>query len=135
MTKFIFGKKLGMSTIYDEKLGALNVTLVECAPNVVTQIRTSEKDNYEAIQVGLKKLKAKSDKLKVNNFEKIREFKSEAKDLKVGDELTVDQFKIGDKVKISTKGRYGVRLMLDLAINQQQGFLPACCQRAVGLQP
>lgn len=105
MAKFILGKKLGMSTIYDEKQGALNVTLVECAPDVVTQIRTSEKDKYEAVQVGLKKEKG-------NNFEKIKEFSGETKDLKAGDELTIGQFEVGDKVKVSgiskAKGFQGV---------------------------
>jgi len=106
MAKFILGKKLGMSTIYDEKQGALNVTLVECAPNVITQIRNSEKDKYEAVQIGLPKLKAKE------VFFKIKEFKTETKDLKVGDMLNIDQFEVGDKVKVSgiskAKGFQGV---------------------------
>ncbi len=111
--KFILGKKLGMSTIYDEKRGALNVTLVECGPNVVTQIRNGEKDGYEAIQIGLKKLKAKSEELKgKKNFFKVKEFKTEAKDLKIGDEIKIDQFEVGDKVKVSgitkAKGFQGV---------------------------
>lgn len=92
-----------MSTIYDEKKGALNVTLVCCAPNAVTQIRTKEKDGYTAIQIGLPKLKGKKKK----NFSKIKEFKSEAKDLKVGGAIDISQFEIGDKVKVSgiTKGK------------------------------
>lgn len=103
MTKFILGRKLGMSTIYDEKKGALNVTLVECVPNNITQIRTNEKDGYAAIQIGLPKLKGKKKK----NFSKIKEFKSEAKDLKVGGAIDMGQFEVGDKVKVSgiTKGK------------------------------
>ena len=113
MTKFILGKKLGMSTIYDEKQGALNVTLVDCAPNVITQIRNSEKDKYEAVQIGLPKLKTQSSKLKAKEtFFKIKEFKTETKDLKVGDTLNIDQFEVGDKVKVSgiskAKGFQGV---------------------------
>ena len=53
-----------MSTIYDEKRGALNVTLVECLPNMITQIRNIDKDKYEAVQIGLKKLKAQNAKHK-----------------------------------------------------------------------
>ena len=104
--KFILGKKLGMSTIYDKEKGALNVTLVECMPNAVTQIRTMEKDGYEAVQIGLPKLKAKG------KFLKIKEFEGETKDLKVSDEIKIDQFKIGDKVRVSgttkAKGFQGV---------------------------
>ncbi|MFA5925988.1 MAG: 50S ribosomal protein L3 [Parcubacteria group bacterium] len=106
MAKFIFGKKLGMSTIYDEKQGALNVTLVQCDPNTVSQVRTAEKDGYEAVQAGLPNPKAKG------KFSKIREFKSEIKDIKAGDELNIDQFEIGNKVKVSgitkAKGFQGV---------------------------
>ncbi|OGI26929.1 MAG: 50S ribosomal protein L3 [Candidatus Moranbacteria bacterium RIFOXYB1_FULL_43_19] len=118
MAKFILGRKLGMSTIYSQEKGALNVTLVECEPNVVTQIRNSEKDGYEALQVGLLKPKisakgrsasdGKNQKSKIrNNFLKTREFKGEIKDIKVGDTLDISQFEVGDKVKVSgiTKGK------------------------------
>ena len=111
--KFILGKKLGMSTIYDEKKGALNVTLVECLPNKITQIRNNEKDKYEAIQIGLPKLKAQNPKRKTKGkFFKIKEFKAATGELKVSDEMKIDQFEIGDKVKVSgitkAKGFQGV---------------------------
>jgi len=108
MTKFILGKKLGMSTIYDKEKGALNVTLVECEPNIATQIRTQEKDKYEAVQLGLLKSKVKGQKSKVGkDFLKIKEFKGEVKDLKVSDKIDISQFEVGDKVKVSgiTKGK------------------------------
>jgi large subunit ribosomal protein L3 len=113
MAKFILGKKLGMSTIYDEKRGALNVTLVECGPNVVTQVRADEKDGYSAIQIGIanEKRKAKSEKIR-KDFLKIKEFKGEMKDLKKGDKMDISQFEVGDKVKVSAvakaKGFQGV---------------------------
>lgn len=113
MTKFILGKKLGMSTIYDEKRGALNVTLIECGPNVITQIRNNEKDKYEAVQVGVVNSKRKTQNAKLRkDFSKIKEFKGEPKDLKVGDEMKIDQFEVGDKVRVSgitkAKGFQGV---------------------------
>lgn len=113
MSKFILGKKIGMSTIYDEKKGALNVTLVECGPNVITQIRNSEKDGYEAVQIGVANAKRKAQSAKLRKkYLKIKEFKSEAKALKAGDEIRIDQFEIGDKVKVSgitkAKGFQGV---------------------------
>ena len=113
MTKFILGKKLGMSTIYDRERGALNVTLVHCEPNIILQVRTKEKDKYEAVQIGLFKSKVKSQKSKVRkNYFKIKEFREEAKDLKAGDKVDISQFEIGDKVKVSgitkAKGFQGV---------------------------
>jgi large subunit ribosomal protein L3 len=113
MAKFILGKKLGMSTIYDEKRGALNVTLVECGQNVVTQVRASEKDGYSAIQIGVENEKIKDKKAKKGKeFLKIKEFKGGIKDLKAGDRMDISQFEVGDKVKISgiakAKGFQGV---------------------------
>ena len=95
-----------MTTIYDKEKGALNVTLVECEPNIITQIRKIDKDGYEAIQVGVPKAKVKNPK-NPKDFLKIKEFRGDTKGFKIGDTLKVDQFKIGEKVKVSgiTKGK------------------------------
>jgi large subunit ribosomal protein L3 len=102
--KFILGKKIGMTTIYNENGKAQNVTLVESPKNIITQIRTSEKDGYSGIQVGIE-----SDK-KNRQFDEMQEFRIDEellKELKKGDLLKVDNFEIGDKVKITgiTKGK------------------------------
>jgi large subunit ribosomal protein L3 len=102
--KFILGKKIGMTTIYNENGKAQNVTLVESPKNIITQIRTSEKDGYSGIQVGVE-----SDK-KNRQFDEMQEFRIDEellKELKKGDLLKVDSFEIGDKVKITgtTKGK------------------------------
>ena len=55
--KGILGKKLGMTQIFTEEGIVVPVTVVEAGPNVVTQVKTVEKDGYNAIQVGLKMLK------------------------------------------------------------------------------
>lgn len=111
--KFILGRKLGMTTIYDEQKGALNVTLVECGPNAVTQVRNMEKDGYESVQIGVKNRELGiGNKKKADKIRKKKEFRTETKDLKVGDEMKIDQFEVGDKVKISgitkAKGFQGV---------------------------
>jgi large subunit ribosomal protein L3 len=113
--KFILGRKLGMTTIYDSELGALNVTLIECEPNSVNLIRSDEKDGYKAVQIGLKKSPPRADQPrdgKVKEFDRVKEFRTEAGDLKAGDNLDISQFEIGDKVKISgitkAKGFQGV---------------------------
>jgi large subunit ribosomal protein L3 len=48
----LLGRKLGMTTIFSDRGRAIPVTVVEAGPNVVTQIRTREKDGYEAVQLG-----------------------------------------------------------------------------------
>ncbi|MDO8565955.1 MAG: 50S ribosomal protein L3 [Candidatus Moranbacteria bacterium] len=53
--KFILGKKLGMTTLFDETKGALNVTLIACEENKVKLNRTLEKDGYLAVQLETKK--------------------------------------------------------------------------------
>lgn len=103
MAKFILGKKLGMTTIYDSGLEALNVTLVECSPNKVTLLRTKEKDKYEAVQVEIQKTKNKIFK---------KEFRVDDPQVKVGDAIGVDVFSVGDMASVSgtskSKGFQGV---------------------------
>lgn len=104
MAKFILGKKLGMTTIYDENKGALNVTLIECEPNKISLVKTSEKDGYNAVQVEISK---------TDNVKTRKEFKTEEiAEMKAGDEIKVDIFEIDEKVKISgitkAKGFQGV---------------------------
>ena len=106
-----------MSQVWkDEK--AIPVTLIQAGPVVITQLRSKEKDKYEAVQVGFDATRKKVNKplaghLKnLGNFRYLREFRLDkndsAKDLpagrqeyKVGDILDVSQFNEGDKVKIS----------------------------------
>lgn len=101
-----------MSQIWkDEKI--IPVTLIEAGPVTVTQIRTKEKDGYEAVQVGFGNKKEKNVKKpqrgqfgKLGNFQYVKEFKADG-DFNVGDVLNVSQFKEGDKIKVSglNKGR------------------------------
>lgn len=104
MSKFILGKKLGMTTIYDKEAGALNVTLIECGENKISFLRTKEKDGYDAVRLEAPKTKNKTHK---------KEFRiEEPVDFNVGDAVGIDAFVIGDKVKISgiakAKGFQGV---------------------------
>lgn len=99
--KFILGRKLGMTTVYDEK-GAQNVTLVECGAKV-SQVRTMEKDGYQAIQLAIAKGKNKETK---------KEFKIDKIDLEKDATLNVSIFEVGDIIKVSgtskAKGFQGV---------------------------
>jgi large subunit ribosomal protein L3 len=101
MTKFILGKKIGMTTIYDEK-GAHNVTLVGCESKV-SSIRTEKKEGYNAVQLEISKTKNK-------NFKK--EFKTDEINLDKDAKIDVSIFSEGDLVKVSgitkAKGFQGV---------------------------
>ena len=94
-----------MTTIYDEVKGALNVTLVECEPNIVSGVRTEDKDGYTAVQVEVQKTKKKSYR------KEFRTANGENK-AKIGDKFTIEMFKVGDEVKVSgitkAKGFQGV---------------------------
>ena len=50
--KFILAKKLKMSQVFDDKEKVIPVTILEAGPVKITQIKTEDKDGYEAIQVG-----------------------------------------------------------------------------------
>jgi len=107
----ILGKKIKMDQIFKEDK-VIPVTVIQAGPVVATQIRTKEKDGYEAIQVGFDATKKRLNKslaghLKnLGNFKCLKEFKISNLDkeknsnLKIGDVLTVSQFKEGDKVKV-----------------------------------
>ncbi|MCX6702861.1 MAG: 50S ribosomal protein L3 [Candidatus Wolfebacteria bacterium] len=109
---FIIGKKLKMSQIWKEEK-VIPVTPIFVSKMVITQVKTKEKDGYEAAQAGFDETKKKLKKPQTGhlksagNFRKLKEFKSAGTDIKVGDELTLDQFKEGEKVKVSglSKGR------------------------------
>jgi large subunit ribosomal protein L3 len=116
--KFILGKKLKMTQIWkDGKI--IPVTVIEAGPVKVTQIRSKEKDGYEAVQVGFGTRKLKNIKKpqqghfkELGNFAHVKEFRSTTNNQQpitynIGDVLDVSQFMDGDKVKISglSKGR------------------------------
>lgn len=111
--KFILGKKLRMTQIFDEKGNQIPVTLIEAGPCVVTQIKTKEKDKYEAIQIGFEKIE-KEKKIKKSQkkrpFKYLREFRGKNLDIskfKEGQIIDVSTFKEGEKVTISgiSKGK------------------------------
>lgn len=123
--KFILGKKLEMSQIFNKKGEVIPVTLIQAGPCLITQI-TENKKNTEnkktlTAQIGFGKKKNLSKALKghlknLENFRWLREFRLEqngskqgirANKLKRGDKITVEAFEVGDKVKITgtSKGK------------------------------
>lgn len=110
--KAILGKKLMMTRIFDEKGTEIPVTLISFEKNIVSQVKTSEKDGYQAVQIATAE-KKKMNKPAVGHLSKIKaklgrlyEIKT-AKELKVGDEINLDWFKEGEIINVTgiSKGK------------------------------
>ncbi len=98
----LIGKKIGMTSIYSAEGRNVPCTVLEVGPCVVTQIKTEEKDGYNAIQLSYGDKKEKhTTKAEIGHFKKanttpktqVIELKGFIKDWKLGDEITVDYFK------------------------------------------
>lgn len=112
--KFIIGKKLDMTQIWKGE-NAIGATRVQTGPCVVVQIKTKDKDGYEAVQFGFGARKEKNIakpqlghmKKAGGNFRYLRELKTEAGALKRGDVIAIDTFAPGDEIQVSgiSKGK------------------------------
>lgn len=110
--KFILGKKLEMSQRFDKEGQVIPVTLIEAGPCTVTQVKTIEKDGYNAVQIGFG-LKKKLTKpllghLKdLANFRYLREFRCDSKEWSRGQTIDVSIFNPGDLIHVTgiSKGR------------------------------
>ncbi len=112
--KFILGRKLNMTQIFDKDGVVQPATLIATTPVVVTQIKTKENDGYDAIQVATGKTnpsrlnKAMKGHVKdLGAFTDLREFRVDNPTNKVGDKVELTQFNPGDIVEVSaiTKGK------------------------------
>ena len=95
--KGILGKKLGMTQIFTAEGIVVPVTVVEATPNVVTQIKTVEKDGYSAIQVGFEDAKEKSlNKPQKGHLAAANVLKKHLKEFRVD---SVEEFTVGQEIK------------------------------------
>ena len=113
----LIGKKIGMTQVFSNNGSLLPVTIVEAGPCVVTQVKTTTRDGYDAIQVGYSDLKEKHlNKAQSGHFIKgnstakryLAEFKPVTNcDYKTGQEFGVSLFKEGELVSVSgtSKGK------------------------------
>jgi large subunit ribosomal protein L3 len=105
MTEGILGKKLGMTQLYREGKEIV-VTAIEAGPCTVVQVKTEEKDGYNAIQIGFgdsKRLNSpeKGHVKKHGQFKYLREFRiDDAKSVQEGQKISADIFKAGDLVDV-----------------------------------
>ncbi len=111
---FIIGKKLGMTSIFLENGTSVPCTIVEAGPCKITQVKTSDKDGYSALQLGfgVKKNPTKSDQGHFNkanlkdSLKVLKEFKTDenSQDL-LGSEILVNSFSVGEYVTITGKSK------------------------------
>lgn len=129
--KGILGRKIGMTQLFDEQGDVVPVTVIEAGPCYVTQVKTLERDGYEAVQLGFGQVR--EDRVKrpeaghlgllktsekhpvrkqfpreVPPLRHLREFRTKAPEgCELGDEVTVDIFREGDRVDVvgAAKGR------------------------------
>jgi large subunit ribosomal protein L3 len=111
----IIGKKLGMSSVFNAQGDLIPVTVIQAGPCKIVAVRKKDKDGYEALQLGFGDRKEKNiSKPVLGQFKKnelkpthvLREFKFPAgTEFKIGDELKVDLFKEGEKIKVRSKSK------------------------------
>lgn len=113
--KALLGTKIGMTQLLQEDGVAIPVTLIQAGPCTVTQVKSSDKDGYKAVQIGFGKGKNLSNAVKGH----VAASKSEPKfirevrvdelpeDVTVGTTLNIDQFAVGDVVDVTgtSKGK------------------------------
>ncbi len=112
----LIGKKIGMTSIYDENGKNIPCTVIEAGPCVVTQVRTEEVDGYEALQLGFDdKAEKRTSAAEAGHFKKagtapkykVVEFQGFEEEYKLGDTITVEHFAEGEFVDVSgtSKGK------------------------------
>lgn len=117
MLKGLLGKKVGMTQIFDEAGLVIPVTLIEAGPCYVTQVRSTDRDGYAAVQLGFEEIKSKRltggqlGHLKRNNLPPLRflrELREKDPGVEEGAKVTVaDVFAVGDLVDVvgTSKGK------------------------------
>ncbi|MGQ9585451.1 MAG: 50S ribosomal protein L3 [Anaerolineae bacterium] len=115
--KGILGKKVGMTQIFDENGEVVPVTVIEAGPCFVTQVKSREKDGYNAFQLGFEEVKPRRlNKPLLGHLKKaglpplrhLREFRTkETPGYSAGQKVTVGVFQVGDRVDVvgTSKGR------------------------------
>jgi large subunit ribosomal protein L3 len=111
----IIGRKIGMSNVFNSAGELIPVTIIKAGPCKVVSIRTADKNGYNALQLGFEERKEKNiSKPVIGQFKKnnltpsayLKEFKfASDKEFKIGDEVKVDLFKEGEKIKVRGRSK------------------------------
>lgn len=107
----IVGKKIGMTRVFNQEGQAIAVTVIEAGPCPVVQVKTKEKEGYDAVQLGFGQKRKKLftqpllghfNKAKVEPQRILKEMRTEnVGKFKVGQKLGVDLFSVGEKVRVT----------------------------------
>ncbi|OGN97780.1 MAG: 50S ribosomal protein L3 [Chloroflexi bacterium RBG_13_51_36] len=113
----IIGRKIGMTQLFQEGGETVAVTAIQAGPSVITQVKSRDKDGYDAIQIGFVESKVKQSRLNspqkghlrgLENVRYLREFRTyDVGSVKRGDKVDVGFLKQGDLINVSglSKGR------------------------------
>ena len=112
----LIGKKIGMTSLYDDEGNNLACTVIEAGPCIVIQVKNKDKDGYDSVQLGFLDKKEKNyTKSEIGHFknaktdpkQNICEFKNFKNELNIGDVVSVDHFIEGEFVDVSgiSKGK------------------------------
>ena len=111
----LIGKKIGMTSIYDNSGKNIPCTILQVGPCIITQIKTEEKDGYSSFQLGFDDKTKESNKATQGHFKKSKsspkrklvEFSGYEGEFKVGDKINVDHFLEGEYVDVTgiSKGK------------------------------
>ena len=112
----LIGKKIGMTSVFSVEGKNIPCTVIEAGPCIVSQVRTIEKDGYEAVQLGFQEKKEKhATKPEIGHFKKagttpkkkLVEFEGFGDDVQLGDIITVDMFEASSFINVSgvSKGK------------------------------
>ena len=108
MSSGLIGKKVGMTSVFDDDGNNVACTVVEAGPNVVTQVKTEEPDGYNAVQLAFENVKEKNvTQAMLGHFEKagcppkrvLSEFRDFGEDVELGDTVRIeDLFREGERI-------------------------------------
>lgn len=108
----LLGRKIGMTTVYDDSGRANAVTMVEVGPCVVTQVKTEQRDGYQAVQVGFVRAKKTNMPLRGHferaggTYQHVQEFHvSDLGEFEVGQEIRANVFEAGDAIKVTGRSK------------------------------
>ena len=114
MAKGILGKKLGMTQVFDPETGAVTpVTVIQAGPCPVVQVKTSDVDGYDAVQLAFDAVPERKlskgelghlKKFNVGAHRRLVEFRGPIEGAVEGESVTVEAFQPGDKIKVSGIG-------------------------------
>ncbi|HZU12005.1 MAG TPA: 50S ribosomal protein L3 [Chloroflexota bacterium] len=119
MVDALMGRKIGMTQVFSEAGEAIPVTVLEVGPNYVAQIKTQERDGYEAIQLGFSESKKLSrperghlKNVPVAGLRHLHEVPATGEPVEIGQQLGADIFAKGEKVDVTigaVKGTAGTK--------------------------